>query len=262
MKQEQLENFSIFFWNDGEFGDLCFFFKGILGFDGDCKNGPSDIWYPSLGGYFKNEHEHVDASEISEISREWWSPIPTHQIRKGNSVARWLFVGVTLPAWFLGRFFEAWTLAQEKALKEVGVYRVKCGCIFLVFPAFLVGGKLKIFFNFHPDKLGKWSNLTSIPGGLVQPPTNFLFEPDILTHRFFHTFPQLISGLTKSRWNGTYGTASWEKTSRWVLSQWKNPVSWKWLPQFSPLRFENQFLKKNISESSPTFLGGRSTFFT
>ena len=58
-------------------------------------------------------------------------------------------------------------------------------------------------------------------GGLVQQPTSFSLNLTPLTMDFSHHSLAEIWTLTKLRWNGTYCTASWEKTSRWVLSQWE-----------------------------------------
>jgi len=55
----------------------------------------------------------------SQRYREWWSPFQPIRSLKVTPT-RWR-VGVTFPARLMSRKLEAWTLAEEKALKEVGV---------------------------------------------------------------------------------------------------------------------------------------------
>ena len=186
-------------------------------------------WYPSLGEYFKKWTWTCWCSKNlrdTEIQRSPFQPIRSLKV----TPTRWR-VGVTFPAWLMSRQSEAWTLAQEKALKEVGGSKTEWNVVNKKFLevsqlAFLVWWQvLHIFWEFFtlPENWGFhdpiWRAYSS--GGLVQPLTSFSLNLKSLTMDFSHHSSAEIWTLTKLRWNGTYCTASWEKTSRWVLSQWE-----------------------------------------
>ena len=138
----------------------------------------------------------------------------------------------------MSRQFEDWTLAQEKALKEVGgpLPSEMWWTIFLgSFSAFqLVGGKSHIFWEFVTyRKLGFHDPIWLIfSGGLVQQPTSFSLNLKSLTIDFS---PSLISwnldvNKTEVKWNLLHCQLG-EDFKVGVVPMGKAlPVSWKRLP--------------------------------